>query len=61
VVVCRVLLECSTGETAALLRIPTGTVKSRLARGLALLRTTIDSVDDPAEPAQRAELAEEEQ
>jgi RNA polymerase sigma-70 factor (ECF subfamily) len=46
VVVCRVLLECSTGETAALLRIPTGTVKSRLARGLALLRTTIDSLDE---------------
>jgi RNA polymerase sigma-70 factor (ECF subfamily) len=42
VVVCRVLLECSTGETAALLDIPVGTVKSRLARGLAHLRRTLD-------------------
>jgi len=45
VIVCRVLLECSTGETAALLDIPVGTVKSRLARGLAALRSTLDADD----------------
>jgi RNA polymerase sigma-70 factor (ECF subfamily) len=38
VVVCRVLLDMSTQETAAALGIAEGTVKSRLARALAELR-----------------------
>ncbi|WP_433211535.1 sigma factor-like helix-turn-helix DNA-binding protein [Dactylosporangium sp. CS-047395] len=38
VIVCRVLLDLSTVETAAVLGIAEGTVKSRLARGLAELR-----------------------
>lgn len=41
VVVCRVLLELSTSETATVLHIPEGTVKSRLARALATLRTNL--------------------
>ncbi|MFF5229010.1 sigma factor-like helix-turn-helix DNA-binding protein [Dactylosporangium sp. NPDC000521] len=38
VIVCRILLDLSTVETAAALGIAEGTVKSRLARGLAELR-----------------------
>ncbi len=38
VVVCRVLLDLSVAQTAALLEISEGTVKSRLARALATLR-----------------------
>ena len=38
VVTCRYLLELDEAETAAALRIPRGTVKSRLNRGLARLR-----------------------
>jgi RNA polymerase sigma factor (sigma-70 family) len=38
VVVCRIMLELSTIETATALGIAEGTVKSRLARGLATLR-----------------------
>ena len=38
VVTCRYLLELSEEETAAVLRIPRGTVKSRLSRGLDALR-----------------------
>jgi RNA polymerase sigma-70 factor (ECF subfamily) len=41
VVVCRVLLDLSTVETATLLGISEGTVKSRLARALAALRATL--------------------
>jgi RNA polymerase sigma-70 factor (ECF subfamily) len=41
VVVCRVLLGLSTTETAAVLRIAEGTVKSRLARALAGMRTAL--------------------
>lgn len=41
VVVCRVLLELSTSETAAVLGVPEGTVKSRLARALAGLRAAL--------------------
>jgi RNA polymerase sigma factor (sigma-70 family) len=41
VVVCRVLLDLSTSETAAALNIPEGTVKSRLARALATLRNSL--------------------
>lgn len=42
VVVCRVLLDLSTVETAELLGIPTGTVKSRLARALTALRAALN-------------------
>jgi RNA polymerase sigma-70 factor (ECF subfamily) len=41
VVTCRYLLELSEGETAAALGIPAGTVKSRLHRGLARLRSEL--------------------
>lgn len=42
VVVCRVLLELSTHETAVVLGVAEGTVKSRLARALATLRRQLD-------------------
>jgi RNA polymerase sigma factor (sigma-70 family) len=49
VVVCRYLLELDEGETAVVLGVPRGTVKSRLSRGLGRLRddlgTTIEEVD----------------
>ena len=38
VVVCRVLFDLSTAETAAALRIAEGTVRSRLSRAMTLLR-----------------------
>ncbi len=38
VVTCRYLLELSEGETASVLKVPIGTVKSRTARALAALR-----------------------
>lgn len=41
VVVCRVLLDLSTVETATALGVAEGTVKSRLARGLATLRSIV--------------------
>lgn len=41
VVVCRVLLDLSTADTAAVLGLAEGTVKSRLARGLAALRAAL--------------------
>ena len=48
-VVCRYLLELSEAETAVVLAVPRGTVKSRLSRGLGRLRddlgTTIEAVD----------------
>jgi len=40
-VVCRVLLGLSTAETATTLGVAEGTVKSRLARGLAALREAV--------------------
>jgi RNA polymerase sigma factor (sigma-70 family) len=45
VITCRVLLDLSTAETAAALRISEGTVKSRLSRGLAALRHELRSED----------------
>lgn len=42
VVTCRYLLDLSEAETAACLRIPRGTVKSRLSRALRRLRTEVD-------------------
>jgi RNA polymerase sigma-70 factor (ECF subfamily) len=48
VVVCRVLLDLSTADTAQVLGIAEGTVKSRLSRGLDALRTAL-SEDDPWE------------
>ncbi|HWS35116.1 MAG TPA: sigma-70 family RNA polymerase sigma factor [Actinoplanes sp.] len=45
VITCRVLLDLTTAETAAALRISEGTVKSRLSRGLAALRTELNSED----------------
>ncbi|GAA4570233.1 SigE family RNA polymerase sigma factor [Micromonospora coerulea] len=42
VIVCRVLLDLSTAETAAVLNLTEGTVRSRLSRGLAGLRTALD-------------------
>lgn len=41
VVVCRVLLDLSTAETAELLGLAQGTVKSRLARALSALRAAM--------------------
>ncbi|GAA3235361.1 SigE family RNA polymerase sigma factor [Dactylosporangium siamense] len=41
VIVCRVLLDLSTVETAAVLGVAEGTVKSRMARGLAELRRAL--------------------
>jgi RNA polymerase sigma-70 factor (ECF subfamily) len=47
VVICRYLLELSESETAVALRIPRGTVKSRLHRALTILRTEVaDAVAD---------------
>jgi RNA polymerase sigma-70 factor (ECF subfamily) len=45
VIVCRVLLDLDTAATAEALGIPTGTAKSRLARGLAALRHEIEEND----------------
>ncbi|MGS2613290.1 RNA polymerase sigma factor [Micromonospora sp. LZ34] len=41
VIVCRILLDLSTAETAAVLDLTEGTVKSRLSRGLAGLRAAL--------------------
>ena len=46
VVVARVLLDLSTAETATVLGVPQNTVKSRLARALASLRTELTLGDD---------------
>ncbi|MEU4624693.1 sigma factor-like helix-turn-helix DNA-binding protein [Actinoplanes sp. NPDC023801] len=42
VVVCRVLLGMSTAETATVLQIPEGTVRSRLSRAMSALRDTLE-------------------
>jgi RNA polymerase sigma-70 factor (ECF subfamily) len=46
VITTRYLLELSGEETAAVLGIPEGTVKSRLSRALARLRTTLGEVSN---------------
>lgn len=46
VVVLRVVEDLSEARTAEMLSVPAGTVKSRLARGLAALRTAIEASDD---------------
>jgi RNA polymerase sigma factor (sigma-70 family) len=50
VVTCRYLLELDEAETATVLGLPRGTVKSRLSRGLTKLRDLIDEdlVDVPS-------------
>jgi DNA-directed RNA polymerase specialized sigma24 family protein len=48
VVVCRVLLDMTTLETAAVLGVAEGTVKSRLARGLAGLRRALGDDEEEA-------------
>src|SRR5919106_2614213 len=42
VVVLRIVEDLSEAETAAMLNLPTGTVKSRLSRGLAVLRDRVE-------------------
>lgn len=44
VVTCRYLLDLDEAETAAVLGVPRGTVKSRLSRGLARLRPLVEEV-----------------
>jgi RNA polymerase sigma-70 factor (sigma-E family) len=55
VVVLRIVEDLSEAETAAMLDLPPGTVKSRLSRGLAALRAEVDvdpdGVDAPAAPS----------
>jgi RNA polymerase sigma-70 factor (ECF subfamily) len=48
VVVCRYLLDFSERETAQVLGIATGTVKSRLSRALAALQATLRPTMAPA-------------
>lgn len=45
VVTCRYLLDLNEAETATVLGLPRGTVKSRLSRGLAALRQTLTDQD----------------
>ena len=45
VVVCRILLDLSTAETAAVLGVAEGTVRSRLARALVELRSELTGDD----------------
>ncbi len=46
VVTCRYLLELDEAETSVVLGVPRGTVKSRLSRGLARLRTELETSRD---------------
>ena len=52
VVTCRYLLGLSEAETATTLDIPTGTVKSRLSRALARLRTALTDPTGDAPPTE---------
>lgn len=45
IVACRYLLELTEAETAEVLGVPPGTVKSRLSRAMSRLRTTLTEVD----------------
>ena len=45
VVTCRILLDLSTAETAEVLDLSEGTVKSRLSRGLAALRSALSETE----------------
>ena len=45
IVACRYLLELTEAETAQVLDLPVGTVKSRLSRGVARLRSWIEETD----------------
>jgi RNA polymerase sigma-70 factor (ECF subfamily) len=49
VIVCRVLLDMTTAQTAAALGVAEGTVKSRLARSLATLRSSMTKEADDAD------------
>jgi RNA polymerase sigma-70 factor (ECF subfamily) len=48
-VTCRYLLELDEAETAVVLGVPRGTVKSRLSRGLERLRTELEAVSPDKE------------
>ena len=48
VVVCRLLLDWSTDETAEALGIRPGTVKSRLSRALTILQSSLSHLGDPS-------------
>lgn len=48
-VTCRYLLELDEAETAVVLGVPRGTVKSRLSRGLERLRTELEAVSPDQE------------
>ncbi len=47
VITCRYLLDLTETETAQVLRIPRGTVKSRLSRGLAALQAVLGPTIEP--------------
>ena len=48
VITCRILLDLTTAETADALGLSEGTVKSRLARGLAALRAELSTEETPS-------------
>jgi RNA polymerase sigma-70 factor (ECF subfamily) len=56
VVTCRYLLELSERETAQVLHVPAGTVKSRLSRALRTLEDALTPSDEP--DASRREIAD---
>jgi RNA polymerase sigma-70 factor (ECF subfamily) len=57
VLVCRYLLDLDEAQTATVLGLARGTVKSRTSRALRRLRTLLDSTGEPAEAGQLAEEA----
>ena len=61
VVVCRVLLDLDTAQTAAALRIPEGTAKSRLSRGLAALRHDVEQAEHREQAEEIDEIDETEE